>query len=89
MGVLLFCSAFQKLRRLNLFVSTGPRGFPLKLGHCGHRVALQVLWQQENISEPLLSMEIVWYIAAFLRGVVWEGQSRTISGLANLDDMSS
>ena len=61
----------------------------MKLSYYGHRVALQVLRQQENISEPLLSMEIVWYIVAFLRGVVCEGQSRTISGFCNLDDMAS
>ena len=84
------CSVFQKLLPLNLFMSVqAPRGFPLELSHYGHRVAFQVLWQQENIPEPLLGMEISWCIIAFLRGMVYEGQSTTISGFGNVDDVSS
>lgn len=88
--MLSFCSVFQKLLPLNLFMSVqAPRGFPLELSHYGHRVAFQVLRQQENIPEPLLGMEILWYIIAFLRGMVYEGQSTTISGFGNMDDVSS
>lgn len=62
-------SVFKELLPPNVCMSIrAPSGDSLELSCCGHKVAFQVPWQQENILETLLDMEITWHIFAFLRG---------------------
>lgn len=66
---------FKKLIPPNLFMSIQAPEDPFWDRISDHRVALQVPWQQHNVPEILLGMELTRRGIAFLRGVGHEGQN--------------